>query len=57
MQDGDSDVKPLRPWREIADELAQERNPERVHQLVTELGHALDSQAIKKPSQSIPKVE
>jgi hypothetical protein len=41
----------LRPWREIAAELANEKDPERVRELVKELTRALDSQALKKPSQ------
>lgn len=37
----DSDKVQLRPWRDIADELAGELDPERVRELVKELSRAL----------------
>jgi hypothetical protein len=38
----------LRPWREVAAELAQEHDPQRIHDLVTELSSALDAQTTIK---------
>ena len=49
-----SGTQPLRPWREIARELASERNGQRAYELALELSRALDeqecnSQSVKKP--------
>jgi hypothetical protein len=44
----------LRPWREVAAELAQEHDPQRIHDLVTELSSALDAQTTIKLT-DIPK--
>jgi hypothetical protein len=40
----ESEKGQLRPWREIAAELANEKDPGRVHELVKELSAALDAQ-------------
>jgi predicted Zn-dependent protease len=38
----EDDVNPLRPWWEIADEAAREKDPERLMELAKELERALD---------------
>lgn len=43
-----SDGKP-RPWREIAEELQNERDPQRITELAHELTVALDAANIKPP--------
>jgi hypothetical protein len=37
----------IRPWREIAEELQNERDPERVVELASELRAALDAQSFR----------
>jgi hypothetical protein len=50
----DSENKPNRPWQVIAEELAGERDAERVRDLSFELNEALDAQAIPRAAKVMP---
>lgn len=47
-------LKPLRDWRDIADEASRELDPGKLQQLTEELKLALDERAKKLHSQDTP---
>lgn len=49
--------KPIRPWRQIAEEASRERDPEKLQKLTVELERALDERArrLHPPSPSEAK--
>jgi hypothetical protein len=50
----DSENKLKRPWQVIAEELAGERDAQRVRDLSSELNEALDAQAIPRAAKVTP---
>jgi hypothetical protein len=52
-----SENRPNRPWQVIAEELAGERDPQRVLDLSFELNQALDAQAIPRATKVTPTTD
>jgi len=47
--------KPVRSWREIAEEASYERDREKLHRLSDELERALDKRAKRLHPESVPE--
>ena len=55
MSQNQDDVKPLRPWREIAGQAAEQSDPDKTLDLAQELIRALDAESNKRMGQIRPE--